>query len=46
MMTMRDEYVRWALKPPFGGHYGGLFTPAWKALHFDVGHMLVKKQNT
>jgi hypothetical protein len=33
MMTMRDEYVRWALKPPFGGHYGGLFTPAWKAFH-------------
>jgi hypothetical protein len=24
MMIMLDEYVRWALKPPFGGHYGGL----------------------
>jgi hypothetical protein len=27
MMTMLDEYVRWAFKPPFGGHYGGLFAP-------------------
>ncbi len=32
---MLDEYVRWALKPPFGGHYGGALCtdPHGRALH-------------